>query len=191
MSFENETTELSFDDLHFDDVEDQLVAAASEGILGSGTYLASGVNVKMFEKDGRQFGTIQYQLFNDEGRQLRRVRAKVSWQAVYHNGRVDKAFKMYSSLVKAIDAGTGNPQVVLPLAKEVPVKLSVSEAYLVDEHEAHEAHSDRNPTDDGKIWAILARVNDDNKEEVNAQRVHYLSKGLEPIYLVQGLYPAS
>ena len=186
-----DSVELSFDDLHFDDVDAKMAEAASEGVLGCGTYLATGTETKMTLVNDRQQASIQFQLTDDNGRKLRKVRVKVSWQAAYAaNGRVDKMFKMYSQLVKAVGAADGSPLEVLPLAKEVPVKLNISEAYLVDAADAHEDHADRNQTDDGKIWAILARTTEENAAEVHAVRVHYLSKGLDPIYLTQNIYSA-
>lgn len=179
---------LSMDDLHFDEIDSDLAELAAENVLSSGTYTAIADGHKAFVLEDRQMASISYQLLSEEGRKLRKVRVKVSWQKAYQNGRLDKPFRMYGKLVKALGAESGSPLEVLPLANEVPVKVVVNEAYLAEEGDVHEMHEDRNATNDGKVWAILPAADGSNDDDVSSARMFYLGKGLEPIYLVQNIF---
>lgn len=182
-----EIDELSFDDLHDESIDEDLAELAAEGIMPSGVYDAIAHNYVLFDDEGRETARINYQLFDETGRTLRRVSLKVSWQKVIVNGRFDKAFTMYGKLTKALGSTTGRVREVLPLTKEVVVRLKVSEAYLADAMDVHPMHTDKQPTSDGKVWAVLPELDGVRDDEINDARKHYLGKGLEPIYLIQNI----
>lgn len=184
--FMSELSELSFDDIHFDGIQEELADLAAENVLYTGTYLGTMMELKLnvdHNDDDRQIASLRYQLCDDEGKQLKRVRVKVSWQNRVVNGRADKKFRLYAALRKALGTDSTDPREVLAEAKESALKVSVSEAYLVAGSDLHESHATRQTNDSGEAWVVLSK---DDEEA----RMHYMGKGYEPITLTQGLYKA-
>ena len=185
MEFEIQA--LDFSDLHFDDVEESLAELAAENVLVTGTYPAAPLKVEAYLLEERQMASVQYGLLSENGKVIRKVRLKFSWIKEYKNGRIDKPFRMFSALRKAL--GNPAPAEVVPLAGEVPVRINVSEAYIVPEGSQHAIHADRYGNQ-GEVWCILDAPNGSNDEDIKAARMHYVGLGLEPIYLVQNVYEA-
>ena len=185
---QNENIELSFDDIQFDSLAEDLAELASESVLPSGVYLGQVVEVKAYTKpteDNRQYAELKTQLFDDEGKKLRKVKVKISWEKRISNGRIDKPFRMFAAMKKALQVESNDPRELIMSAKENAFKVSVSEAYLVHESDRLDVHATSKANNEGECW-----VNINSGDEAEAQRMHYLSAGYSSITLVQGVYSA-
>ena len=187
--FMNDVTELNFDDIHFTSLAQDLCELAEESVLKGGTYNGQVTEIKgtvTASEGDRQGATLKVQLFNDEGQKLRSVRVKVSWEKRIVNGRVDKKFRMFAALRKALEVTELDPREVLMAAQGAALRVSVAEAYLVADSDAHEAHAERQANSEGEIWAFI-REGDEGSDE---QRQHYLALGYETKSFAQGVYAA-
>lgn len=188
MSFDNTNTsiQISLDDLHADGIKESLVAMAADKVTPGGTYLAKGLGAMVFENaDGRQVVSLNVQVYNEDGREIKRIRVKVSPQARFAFGRVDKPTRLYLALAKAVEADPTSPAEVFTLANSSFFKVSFTDAYAVKEENLHADHNDKTANASGDVWITLTGKGDEAVEH----RMHYLAAGYEPIYLTNNIFP--
>lgn len=192
MSDFGENISLDFGDLHYNNVSEDLQELVTEDILASGVYDAKGLEISAYMDvaNEREMGSVQYGILSPNGKVMKKVRLKASWDKRYKNGRIDKPFRMYKSLITAVGSESNVPGEVFLTAKEVPVRLAVTEAYITSEDNVHEMHADQTANKDGQVWAIMPAVTEENEEEVKSARLFYVGLGLDPIHFVANVYAA-
>lgn len=182
----NEIRTLTLDEIHVSNIQEGLQAEALRNAVAGGTYVAKILDIQAYvdtERE-RQMAKVSLQVLREDGKDLKKITARVSWDCVVVNGRADKPFRLYAAINAALGLDSSDPRELLTSGKGAYVKVSFTDSYVVTPEQLHEADKTRVPNGKGEIWISLTGTG----EEVTAQRGHYLAKQAKPIFLVNNFF---